>query len=276
MSTRRRNALLIFLLASTAVSCGGGETDPGGGESARVDEAAGAAAGVGENSGIPNAKILGQWRRSTDGGEQARVEFQEGGSCTAQEGTTEVSCRWSGLPDGGVEVQLGSVSAKGTITGDQMSLDPGDGSKSSWVRVGSQADKNNTDFSEGMALVQAGNLMAGMARWQRAADQGHHGAQNSLAWIHAADQNPSFHDGKKAVAYAEKAIASARHYTYLDTYAAALARDGQFEKAIRIEQEAIGLLEKDAELPEANRNAALQRFRKRLALYMSNQPYADS
>lgn len=271
MPTHRATALLIFLLVSTAVSCGGGSDTVGGGPGEAVSETSN------EASGVPNDEILGKWRRSTDSrAGQVQAEFQEGGSCVSQEGPNELSCRWSGLSDGGVEIQLGSVRGKGTITGDEMSLNQDDGTQSSWVRVGSQLEKNNTDFSEGMALVQAGNFMAGMTRWQRAADQGHHGAQNSLAWIHAADQNSGLHDGKKAVAYAEKAIASARHYTYLDTYAAALARDGQFDKAVQIEQEAIGLLEKDTEVPEANRDAALQRFRKRLALYMSNQPYADS
>lgn len=269
MPARHATALLILLLASTAVSCGGG----GGVESAG-DSTSDAAA---EGADVTNTQILGKWKRVTDSRTgPVQAEFQEGGSCTSQEGPNQLSCRWSGLPDGGVEVHLGSDNARGTITGDEMSLNQQDGTKSSWVRAGSLLEKNNTDFSEGMALVQAGNFMAGMTRWQRAADQGHHGAQNSLAWIHAADQNSGLHDGKKAVAYAEKAIASARHFTYLDTYAAALARDGQFEKAIRIEEEAISLLEKNTEIPEANRKAALERFRKRLALYMSGQPYTDS
>jgi tetratricopeptide (TPR) repeat protein len=268
MPARPVTALLLLLLASTAVSCGGG------GESVSSSSPTVTAA---ENGAVTNTKILGKWRRLSDTNRgQVEVEFQEGGSCVSLEGRTEISCRWSELPEGQVEVELGSVVAKGTIKEDEMVLNQEDGTKSSWVRAGSQLDKNNTDFSEGMALIQSGNFMAGMAQWQRAADKGHHGAQNSLAWIHAADKNPALHDGKKAVAYAEKATASARHYTYLDTYAAALARDRQFDRAVKIEQEAIGLLEKDTGLPEANREAALQRFRKRLALYMSGQPYADS
>jgi len=229
---------------------------------------------------VANTEILGKWKRVSDGKyAQDLAEFRAGGSCDFSEGTKKLACRWSGLSDGQVEVHLGSllpaVTVRGTITGDEMFLDHGDRTGSSWIREGSPLDRNSTDYAAGLARIQSGDVRGGMALWERAAERGHHGSQNSLAWIYAADRDPALHDSGKALAYAEKAVASRRHPLYLDTYAAALARAGQFAKAAEIEQEAIAILEKGEVLPQAEREAALGRFRKRLALYQAGQAFAD-
>lgn len=77
------------------------------------------------------------------------------------------------------------------------------------------------------------------------------------------------------MAYAQKAVAQTHHYQYLDTLAVSFARDGQFAAAVRTETEALGLLEKDTQRPAADRKAAEERFRGRIALFQQRQPYTE-
>ena len=72
---------------------------------------------------------------------------------------------------------------------------------------------------------------------------------NSLAWILATSENPTLRDGSNAVAFADKAVGAInrKNPAVIDTLAAAYAEAGQFEKAITTEQEAIALLQTEAE-----------------------------
>lgn len=91
---------------------------------------------------------------------------------------------------------------------------------------------------------------------------------NTLAWILATSRRPEVRDGPRAVALAQRACehTSFQCWQYLDTLAAALARNGDFARACEIQQQAISLA------PE-NEQASMA---ERLATYGACSPFADN
>lgn len=57
---------------------------------------------------------------------------------------------------------------------------------------------------QAQSLKEAGEAEKGIALWTAAADRGDPAVQNNLAWLLATAKDPKLHDGKKAIAYAEK------------------------------------------------------------------------
>ena len=225
-------------------------------------------------------KIVGSWKGTGDlGYNQDVADFLADGSCKSLEGGNRRFCSWSERPGGALEVRYGDegkdTSLRAEVDGDQMVLTRDGRAESTWVRMGSELDKSVASYTKGQSLIQAGDFGQGMAALKEAADHGFAGAQNSLAWMYATARDPKLQDGKQAVAYAEKAVAQLHHYKYLDTLAAALARDGQFKKAADTETEALKLLERDTRLPGADRRAAVERFRQRIDLYQGGQAYTE-
>jgi WD40 repeat protein/serine/threonine protein kinase len=98
--------------------------------------------------------------------------------------------------------------------------------------------------------------------WAKAGDY------NSQAWVLATDPDSRYRDGQRAVRLAERAVAVTwrESAAYLDTLAAAYAETGQFTNAIRIQQEAIALLQNENEKSD---------YTSRLRLYESNLPCRD-
>jgi tetratricopeptide (TPR) repeat protein/tRNA A-37 threonylcarbamoyl transferase component Bud32 len=91
---------------------------------------------------------------------------------------------------------------------------------------------------------------------------------NGVAWEMVTDDKPRPEDTALAVKMAQSAVLATnrKNPVYLDTLAAALATDGQFTNAVRVQQEAIALLQNGAENND---------FSYRLKLYQSNIPYLD-
>jgi tetratricopeptide (TPR) repeat protein len=108
---------------------------------------------------------------------------------------------------------------------------------------------------------------AEVVKWYRkVAEQGNANAQNGLAWSLATSANSALRDGAEAVAFAEKAVAATKRKTpqCLGTLAAAYAEVGQFESAVSTQQEAIALLQTEAEKND---------YGSRLKLYQAKVPY---
>jgi tetratricopeptide (TPR) repeat protein len=93
---------------------------------------------------------------------------------------------------------------------------------------------------------------------------------NSIAWLQATCPGAEFRDGAKAVENAVKAceLTNWKNAGFLDTLAAAYAEAGDFDEAIKWQNEAIKLLSQEGEGPPPN-------MEKRLKLYQSGQPYRE-
>ncbi len=117
---------------------------------------------------------------------------------------------------------------------------------------------------------------------------------NQRAWIRATCSNASFRDGKTAVEDAKKAcdLVKWKRAQYIDTLAAASAEAGDFDSAVRYEQQAIDLSRsgKDDSIQKtgsiggdklavmmANKlQQSLPSYFKRLEMYKQHHPYRDS
>ncbi|MCB2169024.1 MAG: tetratricopeptide repeat protein [Deltaproteobacteria bacterium] len=95
-------------------------------------------------------------------------------------------------------------------------------------------------------------------------------AFNSMAWIMATSPDDRLRDGRRAVAYAEKAVDnSPPDINFLDTLAAAYAEAGRFDEAIAIENRIISLLAK------ARQPDAIPMHVNRMNHYEEGCPYRD-
>ena len=111
-------------------------------------------------------------------------------------------------------------------------------------------------------------------------------AQNSSAWLRATCPDASFRNGRQAVADATIAcrITRWRSSAYIDTLAAAYAETGDFDSAIRFEQQAITGVDKDElnrsiQDPERKRAASqsiVASYQRHLAAYQHHHPWRSN
>lgn len=96
--------------------------------------------------------------------------------------------------------------------------------------------------------------------------------RNNLAWVLATHPDSAIRDGREAVRHAELAAeyAGRREAGYLDTLAAAHAETGNFDEAIRIAEEAVGLA------VEGGADQLAEKLKSRLGLYRQRQAYRDA
>ncbi len=92
---------------------------------------------------------------------------------------------------------------------------------------------------------------------------------NGYAWCRAVSPTPGVVDGAAALKYSTRAneLASWQDPRMLDTLAAAYARDGQFDQAVKWEREAIRL---------ASDRLPVDAMKHRLAIYQSGQSYTQT
>ena len=91
---------------------------------------------------------------------------------------------------------------------------------------------------------------------------------NGLAWFLAVCPDENYRDGKRAVEYAKKAaeLSGEKDWNFIDTLAAALAENGDFDEAVENQKKAVELApEKDKE-----------EFQVRLKLYESGKAYRSN
>jgi tetratricopeptide (TPR) repeat protein len=92
---------------------------------------------------------------------------------------------------------------------------------------------------------------------------------NTLAWIKATCPDSSVRNGPEAVSAATQACELTRWKlaSLIDTLAAACAESGDFERAVRLQKQALLV----GNAPESERGA----MQERLALYKQSQPYRE-
>jgi TPR repeat protein len=109
-------------------------------------------------------------------------------------------------------------------------------------------------------------------------------AKNDLAWFLSTCPDASYHNGKEAARLAKEASQAIadldrqrgeQRHEVVDTVAASLARNGQFEEAVVWQQTSLKLLTKDTEITEEGRKQLKEEFTARLKLYQAGKPYAD-
>jgi len=94
-------------------------------------------------------------------------------------------------------------------------------------------------------------------------------AHNSFAWFLATCTESKYRDGKRAVKLAEKVLSIEKNAVFFDTLAAAYAEDNRFDDAIKTQETAIKLLEKDGMTDE------LSEFKKHLDSYRTGKPWRE-
>jgi serine/threonine protein kinase/tetratricopeptide (TPR) repeat protein len=106
-------------------------------------------------------------------------------------------------------------------------------------------------------------------KWfRKAAESGNAESVNDFAWLLATSVDPKVRDGSNALAFAQRVVALTQHKdsASLDTLAAAYAELSRFEDAVRVQQEAMALLQDG---PQKDDLAS------RLALYQRSVPYRE-
>jgi tetratricopeptide (TPR) repeat protein len=138
-----------------------------------------------------------------------------------------------------------------------------------------QALKIHHDYPEvqnnvGLALFKKGEVAEAIGYWEKTLESRPDflDALNNLAWVLATFPDPSFRNGSKAVALAERAqhLSGERNLGVLRTLAAAYAEGGRFT-------EALDVAERGAQAAIAQGNTGLgEIFQADTALYRANQP----
>ena len=118
-------------------------------------------------------------------------------------------------------------------------------------------------YKAGTEAFKRGLYAQGVAELERSWDLSNNvAALNDLAWHFATCKDTKQHDGKRAVKLALKVTKLKPERSYLDTLAAAYARNGQFKQAVITQVRALSL-------------GSIRGGEVRLKLYRQNRPYQE-
>jgi len=131
-----------------------------------------------------------------------------------------------------------------------------------------------------MARGLLGSLLCSLGRYDEAlkhleaaqkATPGDVSIANNLAWLLATCPDAGYRDGDRALRLARWACEATAYKSppLLDSLAAAYAEVGQFDEAVRITRQAIGIV-------KTNPKASTETLESRLSLYLAGQPYRES
>jgi tetratricopeptide (TPR) repeat protein len=161
-------------------------------------------------------------------------------------------------------------------------------------------DKSAEDFTQAIRLAPdqmygfwgRGDALAKLGRWQEALadleravaiDAKSPAVLKLLARVLATAPDDKVRNGERAVELARSAIKlrGSKQSGDLDTLAAALAETGQFDEAVKTQEEAISLKQSGvrsipdaADIPDAKKE--LEAMQDRLQLYKNNKPYREA
>ena len=111
-----------------------------------------------------------------------------------------------------------------------------------WYLRGAQANEPEAQYRLARLMLadQGQDRVEEAVHWlQRAAGTGHGGAQNAAAWILATSTREGVRNGTLAVHLAERAVTQSKDADTLDTLAAAWAEQGDFDRAIEAQRQAL-------------------------------------
>ena len=142
-----------------------------------------------------------------------------------------------------------------------------------------QARPNSADLHNKLGIIrmQQGSLEEAIRHFREAlqVDANWHPAANNLAWILATTRDSELRDAEMAVRLAEQVCraSSFAQPQALDTYAAALAANGQYEKAVEIVARALEIAKESVTTESLQR--LIEKLEARKALYESRQPFRE-
>lgn len=232
------------------------------------------------------------------GGEDSRheIEFFKDGECVydydARGARNRFSCTWKRLEDKRIRISLRVMDRR-----EMMSRDFSDVGLARFTHDGLYiTDLGYAAYGEylgpeALAAAEAFRTASRAENKQEAmvalANEGHPRAMNWVAW--EASFKPGQFDGPTAVIYATRAVDAQRKIAaaskelwhthrlaiYLDTFAAANARNGSFDKAVAAQKEALGLIEQVAKTAEEERRAGSLRRDQRAPTAYTLWEYRD-
>ncbi len=115
-----------------------------------------------------------------------------------------------------------------------------------------------------------------------AISKGEHGGTINLAWLYATAEDPAYRNGKQAVELAEGVVAEKENKGVrpapgiLRVLAAAYARDGQFSKAVEIQEQCLALVKTGAGQAESEAEVSLEEEQERMNLYKANTAFTEN
>ena len=140
-----------------------------------------------------------------------------------------------------------------------------------WYRQAAEAGSTDAQLRLAYLFLREDSLegQREASRWlARAATSENPQAWNDYAWLLATSRFQELRQGSRAVSLAEQAAAQQRSAVYLDTLAAAYAEAGQFEKAVAIQREALGLVDHQDE-------ALAAELREHLVAFEASKPWRE-
>ena len=144
-----------------------------------------------------------------------------------------------------------------------------------------EPDNAEAHYSLGKAFAQQGRVEEAVKYYRQALRLNPNWPEvlNSLAWVHATNENTELRNGPVAVQLALRAceLTGYKNANFLDTLAAAYAEAGSFRKAVRTAEMALDLAVSSGQkelVPTPAAGAGLvEKIRGRLELYKAGKAY---